>query len=383
MSAHAKLGPSAAKRWLTCPGSTRLLAAIPDPGSEPAAMGTYCHDQLARLLTERPHALPGARVVVEGFEFEYTEEMYGWVQQAARWVKQYMDLHPAARLMVEQHSPVGEVFGHPDLLWGTADIVIVNDEEHELVVADAKFGFEEVDSEENPQVSLYAMGMAHQLGWEHFDAFEQVILQPRSPQPVKVELLTRDELLDRVRSYREPVERAVRWGTGELVPSDEGCRWCRAAGRCPAVNIEALLAAGNEFSEPGLLPLDALLEVLDSAERIKLHLRKAAEYVEQQLRLGQKMPGWKLVKSNKHRQWNVDAPTVMGAVAALGEDPEDVLTEPELLSPAQVEKKLKLKLPDELASKPEGEPTLVRESDPRDGLAPEFTPTYHDEAADK
>lgn len=377
MTAHAKLGPSAAKRWMACPGSTRLLEGIPDPGSEPAAMGTYCHDQLARLLRGQMTTVAPTAVACEGWSFTYTEEMQGWVKRAARWVKVYMELHPRARLMVEQHSPVGHAFGHPDLLWGTSDIVIVNDEEHELVVADAKFGFEEVECEGNEQVSLYAIGMLHQLGWEHFDSVELAILQPRSPEPEKTEVLTIGEMRDRERSYKEPVERAVRWATADLVPADEACRWCRAAARCPALRAEAAIATDDAFARPELLPPEEVAWALERAGVIRKHLAAVETWVEQQLQLGQEIPGWKLVKSNRHRQWTGSPEETIADLQLVADVTRDELMEaPELKSPAQVEKLLKLKLPDSVAAKPEGEPTLARDSDPREAIAPELDTAY-------
>lgn len=380
MSAHAKLGPSAAKRWMNCPGSTRLVEAVPDPGSLPAAQGTLCHDELAHRLTDGAQRGIGTREVVDGYEVEFTEEMDGWVAQVARWVKLYLELHPHAHLMVEQHSPVGHAFGHPDLLWGTADIVIVNDVEQELVVADAKFGFEEVECAGNEQVSLYAIGMLHQLGWDRFTSVELAILQPRNPEPEQTELLTIGEMQDRKRTYEAPVERAVRWGTADLVPSDDACHWCRAAAQCPALHAEAEVLADETFANPELLPAAQLLDLLDSANRVRLHLRKLEDFVLGQLAAGVQLPGWKRVLSNKHRQWNVSASDLKAAAELLGVDPEQLLTQRELLSPAQVEKKLKLKLPDAVASKPQGEPVLARESDEREALAPEFTPAYTEDA---
>ncbi len=369
---HAKLGPSAAKRWMTCPGSTRLLEAIPDLGGLPAAKGTFCHNELATILTGRRPIQPGVTATVEAFTFGYTDEMFQWVKETAGWVKRYLFAHPNARLLVETRSPVGHAFGCPDDLWGTADVVLVNDEEHELVVFDAKFGFEEVPVEGNEQVSLYAIGMCELLGWEHFDNVELVIYQPQSPEPEKVELLAIDELRARKRAYEAPVARAVRWADAELMPSDDACRWCRAQAVCPAARGEAMRRAANEFSQPELLTPEEVAETLAAASLIRSHLKAVEEWAMQQLTLGQPVPGWKRVLSNKHRQWT-DESKAMAALSLLGEE-KDYMTKPELKSPAQVEKSLKLeaKTLDELAPKPKGEPTLAPESDPRPAVAPDF-----------
>lgn len=372
MTAHAHLGPSAAKRWMTCPGSTRLLRDIPDQGGEAAAMGTYCHEQLARRLRKQPTVEPGpGDVYCDGFSFPYTEEMAGWVNAAASWVEKYLRDHPGSQLFTERLSPVGAAFGCPDELWGTADIVILNPEEHELVVADAKFGFEEVDVESNEQVSLYAIGVVHSYGWHRFDAVELVILQPRSPEPVKVEVITIGELRDRKERYEPLVARALD-PDAPLVPADDACRWCRAAGQCPAVAGRARRLAQAEFQKPELLTPEAMAEVLAEAKLIAKALKAIEARALQLAQLGTTIPGWKVVRSNKHRAWK-DPKSAAEALELAGLDP---WLPKALMSPAQAEKALALppKTLDALAPKPEGEPTLAPESDPREPLAPEFTP---------
>jgi len=49
MAAHAKLAPSAAHRWLNCPGSIRLTADIPETTSKYAEEGIAAHTRPTRL----------------------------------------------------------------------------------------------------------------------------------------------------------------------------------------------------------------------------------------------------------------------------------------------------------------------------------------------
>jgi hypothetical protein len=42
--AHAKLSPSGAERWMTCPGSIVLSEGMPNPDSTFAAEGTKAHE---------------------------------------------------------------------------------------------------------------------------------------------------------------------------------------------------------------------------------------------------------------------------------------------------------------------------------------------------
>jgi len=59
--AHHPLGASGASRWLACPGSVRLSADLPDPGSAYAEEGTLAH-QLAEVCLSQhvdPEDVPG------------------------------------------------------------------------------------------------------------------------------------------------------------------------------------------------------------------------------------------------------------------------------------------------------------------------------------
>jgi len=48
--AHARLSPSSAERWMTCPGSVKLAEGIEDTGSSYAAEGTAAHEMAERIL---------------------------------------------------------------------------------------------------------------------------------------------------------------------------------------------------------------------------------------------------------------------------------------------------------------------------------------------
>jgi len=50
MSGHAKLSPSSAARWMTCPGSVALSEGIEDTSSKNADEGTMMHAFAAMCL---------------------------------------------------------------------------------------------------------------------------------------------------------------------------------------------------------------------------------------------------------------------------------------------------------------------------------------------
>lgn len=387
---HAKLMPSRAHRWMTCPGSVVMEEAAPERRTGYEGPGTVCHMMLANVLRRRilPEQYLGEFIDPETEEYttrdypgaiEVTSDMVEWVQHAASWVEFAVAAHPGTVLRVEEPVIVGAAFGCPDALWGTPDIVLVRPDL--VTVVDAKFGFEDVEVNGNPQVSLYTIGVAHDYGWRH-EMFELGIVQPRSNPPVSIEMLTRAELEDRRDRYRSAVQAALR-PQAPLVPSDE-CPRCSAAGMCPAYQEWARSRATLALAEPETIELAKLGQVVAAAPAIRSALKAAERYALQRLALGFDVPGLKRVAGKRgNRKWanEEDAQRVLGMLM----DPERFMTKPELVSPAQAEALLKLPrhVLDNLAPAPEGAPMLVPEDDPRPALPPvfDYEPDKEDEDA--
>lgn len=315
------------------------------------------------------------------------QEMIDWVTEAADWIVRYLfnahegGLTPHLRSETVVH--VGRYFGCPDDLWGTADVLI--DAGTELVVADLKAGYGEVQVEENEQLILYAIGALNEYGWIH-EQVRLVILQPRCGDP-KEKVYTVAEIRDRAKRFAPKIRAALQPG-GALVPSDEGCKWCPAAGLCPAVQAEALARAQSEFSDESvrLLSQEKLLVLLDNAERIRKALDAAESHALVLIQKGVKLPGWKSVAANKRVTWK---PEEEGAAQVVLETEHgldlDEVAPRKLSTPPQVAERLATKLEgktkkDRLEAarklvaawtyKPAGEPSLARDDDDRPALKP-------------
>lgn len=363
---HARLGPSSAHRWMTCPGSVAMIGAGPDRSSEAARRGTACHTLLGVWLRgdEIEHLIG---LTEPETSIEITSEMVVMVKDTAKWLFHYVASYdPMPVVLNEKHIEVGRAFGCPDDLWGTADLVAVSAEE--ILIADAKFGFIDVDVEGNEQVSLYAIGEAEERGWPDV-RYKLAILQPQSDPPWKVEVLSRAELEDRRQRYLPRVKAALQ-PSAPLVPTERGCEWCSAAGRCPALQRRAGEVASRLYADPPeSLSVDALGEILDDAKLVRDALDAAERYALQTMTLGARVPGWKRVKARTHRQWT-DPAAAEEMLLKAGAESEDIRPPPKLISPAQAEKLLNLprRSLDDYAPAPEGEPVLARERDPRPAL---------------
>lgn len=380
MAGHATLGPSAASRWMTCPGSVSLASTVVDAGGDAADQGTACHKMLEAYLKNTTPIVSwrGKTILVVNeeqsttAEVPVTEEMIEWVEKAASWIDVYMELHPQANLFSEERLHVGRAFGCPDDLWGTADVLISSDEE--LVIADLKAGYAEVEAAGNLQLLLYGLGALNEYGWAH-PQVRLVILQPRVGDGVKEIIYTARELLDYQKRFLPKVKAALQ-PEAPLVPSEDGCRWCPAAAICPALQERTLALAKAEFSvDTRSITKQEMLTILAHREKIQAALKAVERHAVKLLQSGVPLEGWKLVESEKRRAWK-DEDEADLILADLGYTEND-LYKRVFLTPPQAEKLVGKATAAKLAyliEKPKGEPTLATADDPRPALAPEFSP---------
>lgn len=364
MPGHARLSPSKAHRWMTCPGSVAFAAQFPDRSTRAAAVGTVCHAMLSCALTGKPIARVGEAVEADGFRVEVTDEMAERVDEVAGYARQYLADHPGSTLLSELTVCPGRALGYPDDVWGTADVVIMAPDH--LCVLDAKFGHRPVRARGNPQLALYALGALAETGWLH----DRVVLGICQPQagPPDIWETTAADLQARIPEFVAAV-RATYDPAAPLVPSDEGCAFCPAAGGCPKLQEKALAMARRDFLEAPIAVED-LVALLDSADRIRDALNAAERYAEQLLASGAKVPGYARVYANKHRAWR-DPAAAEAALRALGYDPHDH----KIITPAKAEKMVGKATARQLApliETPRGEPVLAREGDSRTPVDPEF-----------
>lgn len=156
--AHARLSPSSASRWMTCPGSAALCDGEEDEGSEYAAEGTAAHELAERIL------LGAVGKLLVG---QRAENGVRWTKDMLRDVMIYVTLvqdmvaSTGGKLHVEVKVPIGHLTGEEGAN-GTSDIVIETDTE--IIVCDLKFGRGvEVSAVENEQLRIYALGALHKL----------------------------------------------------------------------------------------------------------------------------------------------------------------------------------------------------------------------------
>lgn len=399
---HARLSPSSAKRWLMCPGSVPLSEGIPDRTTDYAAEGTAAHELAERCLRNRldPESFIGG--MSNGFEV--TDEMAAAVRVYVDWVQSQVE--PGDEFEIECQLDLRHV---GDDMFGTGDALIFKPESRHLIIGDYKHGKGVlVSPRENAQGLTYACGAIARYHNRQIAKVSIAIIQPRGawsvphnwlmlpdgwfesidrserahPSGIRVWETDPIDVLDFEHDLREGAKRVALavekqhaamptpWDR-TFLKAGEWCRFCKALPICPAARQRSLDAAKLEFlTENAVTTLsrEQLGEILTEAEFIKARLKAVEEYAHQAALDGNGPIGWKLVAKRAMRKW-IDPAEAAAAIRFLHGLPDDVLyTEPELKSPAQIEKLIpasERNSLDALYSKESSGLVLVPESDKR------------------
>lgn len=376
---HAPISPSGAHRWFACPGSVHLSAGVESEDSEYAAEGTFAHEVAARLLLSGHDA----RSVRGETDLRFTVD-----DDMAAAIQEYLDAVRGEMRGVFHKFIERRVSPHPrydDILWGTADSIVVRPKDKELHVFDYKHGAGVlVEVALNPQLRIYGLG-ALRLVHGRFGRYpEKVTLHVVQPRHAlgghRCEELTTDDLVRWDVDVLRPAVEAVQRGSGPLRAGDH-CRFCPVKANCPELRRTALEVAKNVFKgddltaprteplPPAELTSEEIAQVLKAVPLVQEWINAVRDEAYRRAQAGDPPSGWKLVDTWGNRAWR-DPETAELLLSVILDDPHAA---PKLLSPAQAEKRLPKDmrpLVKRLAHKPKRAPALARLSDPRPAIGP-------------
>lgn len=300
---------------------------------------------------------------------------------------------------------------------GTADAVLADTRRGRLTIVDLKYGKGVMVAGDSPQLKNYAlMGLIAFGTGGGWSEVETVVVQPRATdERQRIKSIVHDPadlLTDFLGKLGEAMHRSLDPDPPlNADPTGAWCRWCPAKVTCPALQREATDLARDAFA--AMPPLGALSDlgalppavfvgtqdqprpaatppkgtivlppatVLDPGDIATILQRRplweawitsVEERASSLLEAGVAVPGWKLVRRTGNRRWK-DKEAAPDALRALGVNTSAMYTDPELRSPAQIEKLLpkeKKGAIEDLVERPEGALTLVKAENRRDGIA--------------
>ena len=354
-NSHARLAPSAAARWVNCPGSVIMCEAMPaEEDSAASAEGTLAHTVAANALRADATFAPS--------DDEMFEAVGVYLEAVRAAAARDMDAH---EMHIEERVSAPHI--HSDN-WGTPDAWSFNRAKMRLDVFDLKYGRGIVEVFENWQLLNYASAIVHELDIPTADTLLSVnlhIVQPRAYHrdgPVRSWSLSGEAL----RGYTNRLGRAASAALMDAQPPCVPGAWCddtycRARGQC-----EALLHSGYKSIERGgvsvpldMSPSDMGMVLRQVRDGIKL-LNAIETGLEQQIlaaiRSGARVSGWHVETGAGREKWRVSYDEVLALGAAMGVE----VAKPALITPKQA---VAAGLPREVANcyteTPAGEVKLV------------------------
>lgn len=354
---HARLSPSASKRWMACPGSVKQEAKYPDrPSGQAAIDGTHSHTLLEHCVNNGfmdPMLVIGKEM--EDHEGKFTVDL----DRAQRVVKATVYLRDRftqlsalteVKVHAEREVDAGQMIDREDLK-GTADVTL--DAHDFLEIVDYKDGFTPVEVENNSQLMIYGVGaLAACDDLDRIKNIRMTIIQPKMAdcggEPVTHWSLTTEELLQRFHLDIADAARMTDDPNAPLIPGEEQCKWCRAKGDCKALATKALEEAQLMFADvdmatdaankdPNQMSDEELLQLMEAKPLILQMLEGAEKEAMRRFETGHKVPGLKVVRGRGGRKWNLADDEMAEKLKRMGM-PKDAIWTTKLVSPAQAPK---------------------------------------------
>jgi hypothetical protein len=387
MTAHARLGPSGADRWMICSPSVRLIEKLRAAGLIPTRSSSGAADEGTAAHQVRGDALElgmdawdfvGSSLTINGVTYECTEEMAAHLQPGMDWINEQ-----PGELIVEHCVDLGRWMPGQ---FGTLDTAIIDRKGDRLIVNDLKYGAGvPVDAVGNRQLRIYAIGIMDNFDlWGEIDNIDIIIDQPRAGgmKPWSVTAIELESFAHEVQAAAKRVDDP----DAPFVPTAKGCHFCEAKDHCDAYTAWMLDLAGLDDlddldSEPTLPdPTEITPErrwyVVSHAHLVTKWLAKLHSDSMAAAEAGQPDPGSKLVPGQRgNRRYTNETRAERILKISLG---EDAYTR-KVKSPAQAEKDLApgrkkvgnekaWRLLNRLVTQDEGRPILVPASDPREAI---------------
>lgn len=379
---HAKLSPSDAERWMSCPAAIRAEeeSGLVEAESSYAREGTAAH-ALGEIKASlhfgkitKQQSIARRAAWAKEFE-EYAEdpetmiEMEEHTDAYVALIQERMDMFPGSVLFLEIR-----VFPGIPECWGTSDTIIVSPVHVEVI--DFKYGAGvAVEAHGNPQLRIYAVGALEEYGDLLGDT---ELVRITVHQPRMDHILTEEMTPEALYKWRDeeviPRAELALSDDAPFGPSDEACRWCPLSGRCRA-QLEAVFATDFE-QKPDTLSPEEIAEVLGKRKMVADWLNAfEVTALSMMYSEGTPVPGYKVVLSGGQRSVK-DPVKAIEVLLHEGFDHAEVTNPAKPKGIGDLEKLLGkerfkelLEVPG-IVKKSDGKPAIAPESDSRPAIQP-------------
>ena len=289
---HSRLSCSGSDRFISCTGSLLLCEQLNPTNkrtsNSAAAQGTVAHELCDLCITNRkkPEYYLGDTFTTDGYSFIVDQEMADAVNVYLNYIS---GLPSGENVHSEQWCSL-EYLGIPGLNGGTTDAIVI-DEKHKTIY------------------TLDVIGYIVKL----------VIVQPRAfhpDGPVRELETTADDIFDWANNILKPAALAALQPGAPLTPNDKACRFCSAAGDCPALYSKAQEMAVVDFDDieipedskfppvPTLTPTQKI-GIMEHSAAIKAFITAVEGTIKNEMESGSQAYAthFKLVRKQTHRKF--------------------------------------------------------------------------------
>ena len=366
---HALLAPSAAKRWMNCAPSARLEDTLPETRSDYADEGSLAHS-IAELKARKAFTDPmGPKKFKTAYDKlktdpHYDSEMHGYTDDYIDYLSKIVHGFNTPPAMAVEKELRGLGKWAPES-FGRSDFIAIGDKK--MYVVDFKYGKGiPVSAVKNEQMLCYALGAWEEYSFLHrLNTITLAIFQPRLDNISEWEITT-NELLNWAKTELKPKAETAFKGGGDFNPG-EYCQFCRAKALCAARADFNMMLEMDKGKKPPLLTNDDVGELLVKALDLAKWIKDLEDYALNECLNGNGIKGWKIVEGRSVRK--LQTVEAFKVLIEKGYD-EELLYTREPITLTKTEKLIGKKSFDELLTpyviKPQGKPTLVQESDPRE-----------------
>jgi len=381
---HSTWSASATERNWQCAGSLTLAGRVTEQReNEAAAWGSCAHQIAERCLHDGGDASRFIDTEEKNGKFTFTvdEEMANTAQEFIDYVRKQQWLNVGSTIHIEQHFTL-EKLNPPFDAGGTCDVVMHFPVAKMLEVVDLKGGRGVVvEVTGNPQLRTYALGAMLANPGLDVEKVKATIVQPRAPHKdgrIRSETFHVADLVEWTTDLVAAMQRSAKaqheYHSARLMKSNapwereflnagNWCKFCPAAGFCPALEQRALDAAGVWFDDsdmprlanaPDSMDATEIAKKLDMLDMIQEWMNALRAYAHAQAEHGVEIPGYQLADKIGNRAWKGEEAKIRSDLTKLGLKPFE-LDNVKIKSPAQIDKLLGAKrkhLIDDLVERP-------------------------------